>query len=225
MFCVIYKFPKLALTYEQTGDSTLFEKAKRKNFTEIVYSAFPMAMLIILLKLFFVDVVTIPSASMLPNYPIGSMVFINKTAFGVRSPLTGAAMSQGRYPELGEAVISKFPLNPDVMYIKRVVGLPGDTVSLSDKALTINNIDYPLVLTGQKEVDVKDEKVIHNIYTINIGIIEYKVIVDVNKPFPTISTTRVMEDSFYLLGDNLTGSGDSRLYGSVPWRYLIGSIW
>lgn len=224
IYCLIFKYPKLASSFEQSGDTKLFDLAKRKDFTEIVYSALPFAVLLIVLKTFFVDVVTIPSGSMLPNFPIGSMAFINKTTFGVRSPLTGVSVTQGRYPKLGEAIISKFPLNPDVLYIKRVVGLPGDMVSLSNKALTINNVDYPLQLTDQMQVKIKDKQVLHDVYEIEIGSIKYRVIANVNKPFPVIMETVVTEDSFYLLGDNLTGSGDSRTYGSVPWSYLIGSI-
>tara|TARA_B110000211_G_scaffold143489_1_gene163773 strand:+ start:11131 stop:11859 length:729 start_codon:yes stop_codon:yes gene_type:complete len=222
-YCVIVKYPKLAVSYEKTQNIALFEKAKRKNITEIIYSAFPMAVIIIVLKVFFVDAVTIPSGSMLPNYPIGSMVFINKTEFGVRSPLTGQSITQGRYPRLGEAVVTMFPLNPDVMYIKRVIGLPGDIVELDNSGLTINNISYPFVFAGQKKVEVKDALVIHNVYNIAIEDINYQVIVDVNKPFPVIKALEVPQGSFYLLGDNMTASGDSRMYGAVPWRYFIGS--
>lgn len=223
LYCVIVKFPKLAIEYEQTKNSDLFKKAKRKNITEIIYSAFPFAVLIIVIKIVFYDVVTIPSGSMLPNYPIGSMVFIDKSEFGIRSPLTGKPISEGRYPHLGEAVVTKFPLNPDVLYIKRVVGLPGDVVELSSSGLVINNIEYPFEPAGQKEMLVKELPVMHDLYSIAIGDIKYQVMVDVNKPFPTIERYVVPKDSFYLLGDNMTGSGDSRMYGAVPWRYFIGS--
>ena len=83
---VIVTFPKLALSYDKDRDDKLFLMAERNNFTEIVYSAFPIAALLIIIKVFFMDVVTIPSGSMLPNYPVGSMVFINKVSFGIRSP-------------------------------------------------------------------------------------------------------------------------------------------
>lgn len=220
---VIVTFPKLALSYDKDRDDKLFLMAERNNFTEIVYSAFPIAALLIIIKVFFMDVVTIPSGSMLPNYPVGSMVFINKVSFGIRSPFTGTAMTQGRYPSLGEPVVTMFPLNPDVMYIKRVIGLPGDIVSLSEKGLTINNIDYPFTFAGQKKFKVKDKLLNHNIYDVVIEDVNYQVIVDLNKGFPLIEDIKVPEGSFYLLGDNLTNSGDSRMYGSVPWRYFKGS--
>lgn len=221
---VIIIFPMLAKEYERTQNSNLFEKAKRKNITEIIYSAFSMAAVLLFVKLFFLDVVTIPSGSMRPNFPIGSMLFINKTEFGIRSPLTGQSITQGRYPKLGEAVVTMFPLNPDVMYIKRVVGLPGDVVELDESGLTINNIFYPFVLSGQKDYEVKSTFVTHNVFDVAISDIKYQIIVDVNEVFPVIKAFKVPQDSFYLLGDNITGSGDSRMYGSVPWRYFIGSV-
>jgi signal peptidase I len=159
---------------------------------------------------------------MLPNYHVNSLVLVNKTAYGVRSPLTGKELSQGRYPQKGSTVISRFPLNPDIMYIKRVLGLPGDIISLDEKGLKINNIPYPFEFIEQKAFG-KDQ-VLHDVYQVTIDDNSFKVIVSLEKEFPVIKEEKVEQGTFFLLGDNLTGSSDSRTFGGVPWHYLVGKV-
>jgi signal peptidase I len=220
----VIKLPSLAKSYVLTGDEELLGKYDRGRFADILSTAFPVASLCLLIKTFMFDVINIPSESMLPAYPVGSMAIVNKSEFGVRSPLTYKSMSEGRYPEHGETVVTRFPLNPDILYIKRVIGLPGDELSLSKEGLKINNEVFPVIYYKDDIFSIRGEHILHSVYKVSINGRSFKWIVDKAKVFPQIKSQVIPKDSFFVLGDNLTASADSRSFGVVPWHYFIGSI-
>ena len=220
------KTPNLAVKYALESKPEYIELHQRGRFTEIIYAAFPYVIILAIIKSLFFDLLVVPSGSMLPGIHVNTRIFVNKSTLGIRSPLTGAPMTMGRYPLHGEVVVTKFPLNPDILYVKRVVGLPGDSVSLTKEALVINNNKYPLKHVERRDIKKSSESelVEHDFYSIKINNIDYKVIVKVGEEFPGFEETVLPEETFFLLGDNLTASGDSRLFGPVPWSYFVGSV-
>jgi signal peptidase I len=218
------KLPSLAKSFVLTGDEKLLGKYDRGRLADILSTALPVAVLCLVMKTFLFDVINIPSESMLPAYPVGTMAIVNKSEFGVRSPLTYKSMSEGRYPEHGETVVTRFPLNPDILYIKRVIALPGDELSLSKEGLKINNEVFPVVYSKDDTFTIKGEELLHSVYSVAIKGRKFEWIVDKDKEFPNITRQVIPKDSFFVLGDNLTASADSRSFGVVPWHYFIGSV-
>lgn len=158
---------------------------------------------------------SIPSKSMLPNYPVNSVVHVNPSNFGIVNPFTFSKIINFE-PELGygDVVIARFPYSSDVQYIKRIVALPLDIISIDNKGISINNVFYPFQL-------VADDYIGNATHSILLKGRSYQIILDKNKPFKSVTGYQVPEDSVYLLGDNLTGSVDSRHIGAFKLQNLL----
>ncbi|GAA5143640.1 signal peptidase I [Thalassotalea piscium] len=179
---------------------------------------------LLFVKTFLYEFATVPSQSMMPSFTVGQRVLIDKNEFGFRNPLNNLSLTDHRTPKRGEPIITQFPLNPQIMFIKRIVGLPGDVITLNKEYLQVNDIKYPFNKVDSIVLKVDKDMVKHDQYQVRIGDFSWNYIVETKKEFPTISQQRVPENGYYLLGDNLTGSSDSRSFGSIPSGYFIGSI-
>lgn len=197
---------------------------KNENNSVYVIIAGSVAFAVLILRVFFFELVTIPSASMMPNYVVGQKLLIDKMTFGIRSPLDNMPLTISREPVRGEVVITQFPLNPQVMFIKRIVGLPGDRISLSEEHLIINDQEYPLERLDDRKYVVNEEEGIYKIYAIKLGDFAWELMVSLEKEFPKIDPMTMPNNGYFLLGDNLTGSSDSRFFGPIPMSYFIASI-
>lgn len=107
------------------------------------YDFFPVLAVVLVARSFFIEPFNIPSSSMVPTLYTGDFVAVNKNAYGVRLPLTHTKVLDTGSPEHGDVVVFRYPENPSIYYIKRVIGLPGDTVSYSDGVLSINGEQVP----------------------------------------------------------------------------------
>jgi len=189
-----------------------------------MFIAGTVALTVLILKIFFFELVTIPSASMMPNFEIGQKLLINKNTFGFRNPLNNNPLTKYRPPNRGEPVVTQFPLNPQIMFIKRVIGLPKDTIALTERSLIINNETYPITRLADREIQLKGIKGNYKIYEVTIKENTWKFMVDIDKEFPVIESFEVASGGYFLLGDNLTGSSDSRFFGEVPIGYFLASV-
>lgn len=196
---------------------------KRPFYFDVSIILLPVCFAIVCYKTFLTDYMSIPSGSMLPTLQIGTTVKVNKYAFGLRNPLDNSAFTVGRQPARGEIVVTQFPLNKQVNYVKRIVALPGDILSVQSDSLTINGITYPFIYKDKVDIADGEGKVSHNVYSIKLDDRTWDVIVDLEKPFLEIKNYRVPEATYFLLGDNLTASSDSRKFGGVPHTMLIGN--
>ena len=141
-----------------------------------------------------------------------------------RSSGIGVHVGPEYAPATGEVVISRFPKNPDILYLKRVVALPGDTIAIDATGILLNGQRYPLIFKESKEFTLAKEPISFDVYTIQIEDVSWDVIVDPAKGFPVQSPIEVSQDMVYLLGDNLSYSSDSRDFGPIAYQLLLGSI-
>ena len=202
-------------------------KALPKKDKHINYSFFIsgiVSIVLLFITSFKFQFASIPSPSMMPNYTVGQRILIDHSAFGIRSPLDNWPLTQGREPIRGEAIVTQFPINPQILYLKRVIGLPGDYISLNKNALNINGAVYPISLIGEEKFTLNDVENDYEIYEVQLPESRWKLMVMSGKEFPVIKPTQIPEGGYFLLGDNLTGSSDSREFGPISAKFLVASV-
>jgi len=216
-------------------------------WVEYAKSFFPVILIVFFIRSFLVEPFKIPSGSMIPTLQVGDFILVNKFTYGIRLPIVNKKIVQLNDPQRGDVMVFHYPENPSLDYIKRVVGLPGDTVEYRNKRLWINGVeqhqqpdgDYNYVETGLNFVHT--EKRIET-----LG--EHKHEVLVNPEVPTLHLNavavfegqencsydddmvrcKVPEGHYFMLGDDRDNSRDSRYWGFVPDRQIVGKaffIW
>ncbi len=113
-------------------------------WVEYPKSFFPIILLVFLLRSFLVEPFKIPSGSMIPTLLVGDFILVNKFTYGIRLPVINKKIADINQPQRGEVMVFRYPENPTLDYIKRVVGLPGDHVEYRNKRLSINGALVPV---------------------------------------------------------------------------------
>src|SRR5215471_6328544 len=129
-------------------DRIHFRKRRAADAPEpawVEYAAifFPVLLVVFLLRSFVAEPLKIPSSSMRPTLEVGDFILVNKFAYGLRLPIIEKKFIPIADPQRGDVVVFRYPLNPSQDFIKRVIGLPGDTVVYRDKRLTVNGTPWP----------------------------------------------------------------------------------
>lgn len=201
---------------------------KEPVLVEYSRAFFPVILVVLLLRSFLAEPFRIPSGSMMPTLLVGDFILVNKFAYGLRLPVVNAKVVDIDAPERGDVVVFRYPDNPSIDYIKRVVGLPGDRVAYHNKILYINGEMMPqdplgtyisdgagLASTGASERLELLDGVKHRIL--------------VRPGYPNIEGEWVIpEGHYFMMGDNRDNSKDSRYFGLVPEDHLVGKafmIW
>ena len=188
------------------------------------YLMFPMLVLVLALRTFVAEPFRIPSASMLPTLVEGDLVLVNKYAYGLRLPLSHTRILDLGRPARGDVVVFRFPRDPDVDYIKRVVGLPGDTVEYAGKRLAVNGAAVPLLDARGYAQSGRAAAVLqaYTRYTERMGAAHaHDVLHDARAPALRYRFS-VPAGHYLVLGDNRDHSSDSRVWGFVPEDNLVG---
>src|SRR5499433_1569072 len=125
------------------ADGVYFSKQRRKDdkepwWIEYPKSFFPVILIVFLLRSFVVEPFRIPSGSMIPTLLVGDFILVNKFTYGIRLPIVNRKIIEINEPQRGDVMVFRYPEDPSVDYIKRVIGVPGDTVAYINKRLTIN---------------------------------------------------------------------------------------
>src|SRR5258705_5313290 len=114
------------------------KERKQPWWVEYSVSFFPVTLIVFLLRSFLVEPFKIPSASMVPTLLVGDFILVNKFTYGIRLPVANKKVVELGSPQRGDVMVFRYPEDPSLDYIKRVVGLPGDKVEYRNKRLTIN---------------------------------------------------------------------------------------
>ncbi len=204
---------------------------------------FPVIAIVFLLRSFLFEPFRIPSGSMLPTLYIGDFILVNKYEYGVRLPVVNTKVIDVGSPERGDVIVFRYPMDESVDYIKRVVGLPGDTVSYVNKQIHINGEPVKQTLVGDW-VDPFSLVTLSE-RTEKLGQREHRMAVDPRYPaglrgqpyervgtacryFSNGFTCKVPEGQYFVMGDNRDNSEDSRYWGFVEDRQIVGkavAIW
>ena len=198
---------------------------------------FPVIISVFFLRSFIVEPFKIPSGSMIPTLLVGDLILVNKFHYGLRLPVLNTKMTDGEKPQRGDVMVFRYPPKPSLDYIKRVVGLPGDTVAYLNKRLTINGQAVPT--ESVPEFFDEDAMRYFKQYEEKFGTQSHRLLNDEQRPafvpgadrFPgydncnyTVEgvSCEVPEGHFFMMGDNRDNSMDSRYWGFVPEKNIVG---
>jgi len=218
------------------GGYLLFLKSKGREFdesnepvvVEYARSFFPIVLIVFLLRSFLAEPFRIPSASMMPTLLIGDFLLVNKFTYGIRLPVINKKIIEINEPKRGDIVVFRFPKDPKVDYIKRVVGIPGDKVAYYNKKLTINDSPVNQVSLGSYQglgqgQDMTGSEHLEE----NLTGVEHSILIRTDAP--TVEGSYVIPPgNYFVMGDNRDNSNDSRYWGTVPEENLVGKaffIW
>lgn len=206
-------------------------------------SFFPVILLVFGLRSFIVEPFRIPSGSMIPTLLVGDFILVNKFAYGLRMPVLNTKLVEVGTPQRGDVMVFRYPADPSIDYIKRVVGVPGDKVSYQNKRLTINGVDVPV--HDMEDYFHPDRHYYSSRFSEKLGEVDHMTLNDRDaRPdvphvfmFPGREncvynhvgvSCEVPPGHYFMLGDNRDQSADSRVWGFVPERNIVGKaffIW
>jgi signal peptidase I len=203
---------------------------------EYSVSFFPVILIVFLLRSFLVEPFKIPSSSMVPTLLVGDFILVNKFTYGIRLPVINRKIVELNSPKRGDVMVFRFPEDPSLDYIKRVVAIPGDRVEYRNKRLSINGQAVPL---RQVEDYLSRERMqISSRFVETLGV-EHEILQDADAPaafaggrsFPFADncnynggglTCNVPPGHYFMMGDNRDNSSDSRVWGFVPDENIVG---
>jgi len=195
---------------------------KEPTWIEYCKSFFPVILAVLLLRSFLVEPFRIPSGSMMPTLLVGDFILVNKYAYGIRLPVLDTKVIDIGEPQRGDVVVFRYPKDPSVDYIKRVVGVPGDRIGYFDKVLYINSEPAAQVPAGVyvgKGSGISMSGASERTET--LGGIEHNILV--MSRTPGMEGEYVVRDGeYFVMGDNRDNSNDSRYWGPVPEANLVG---
>jgi len=161
----------------------------------------------------------IPSGSMIPNLLIHDHILVKKFSLGLKVPFSDFWLARWRNPQRGEVLVFRHPENRDVFYIKRLIGVPGDTVVVQGSGkITVNGEEW--VLTPQAKYD--DDG--FQFFTESIKGQQNHIVRFFGSPTASNESQeyKVPQGEYFFMGDNREQSSDGRVWGFVPEKYLVG---
>ncbi|MFK7863911.1 MAG: signal peptidase I [Pseudohongiellaceae bacterium] len=195
---------------------------------EYAKSFFPVLLIVLTLRSFLVEPFQIPTGSMIPTLEVGDFILVNKFAYGVRLPVIGTKIMDVDLPKRGEVMVF-IPPHVDQYYIKRVIGLPGDTVRYEDKNLYINGEMVTKTFVEPISVDTSVGELDGTLYSEVLGDVEHPAqFIDVAGNRRTRTTWVIPNGHYFMMGDNRDNSADSREWGAVPESQIVGkafAVW
>lgn len=226
------------------------------HFTDYMSGFFPIIFIVFVLRTFIVEPYQIPSSSMRPGLVVGDFILVNKFSYGIRTPIINNVLIDTGKVQRGDVAVFNYPEDPNLNYIKRIVGIPGDTVEYRDKILKVNGetaqeqylgvysfprdddrsqpvaVDrYQTTLSGRSFGILKSPQAPSfdpntllgyqnrlNQKGIQSGLAEFCQFAEDGSGF----TCKVPEGRYFALGDNRDHSADSRYWGFVDDKLIVG---
>lgn len=216
------------------------EAALLRQPTWIEYSGsfFPVIALVFFLRSFLYEPFKIPSSSMVPTLLVGDLILVNKFTYGIRLPVLNKKVIDVGDPQRGDVMVFKYPKDMTQDYIKRVIGVPGDTIVYENKRLTVNG--KPVSYTQLDDYLDDERPIYHKQLVENLAGVPHRILNTDNKPGIEVSSVEnfprreacdfsyekfsctVPEGNYLMMGDNRDNSLDSRYWGFVPDKNIVG---
>ncbi len=193
---------------------------------EYARSFFPVLLIVLIVRSFLFEPFRIPSSSMVPTLLVGDFIFVNKYTYGLRLPVINTKIVEIGEPRRGDVIVFKLPADPGTNYIKRLVGLPGDTVRYHNRRLYINGEPVETEDLGMYQGAGQIGAMLYNE---KLGDLEHKILLMPGQR-SLEGTFRVPQGHYFMMGDNRDNSKDSRYrgVGIIPENYVVGKavrIW
>ena len=208
---------------------------------------FPVIAVVFVLRSFLFEPFKIPSGSMIPTLLVGDLILVNKFHYGVRLPVINLKITDGNPVQRGDVMVFRYPPRPSLDYIKRVVGVPGDEIAYLNKQLTINGVPVEKAARpdffdedSMRYIKQFEEKIpLGRKPDEQVGMRVHNLLNDIDRPafIPgaddfafkencryTVEgvTCKVPEGHYFMMGDNRDNSLDSRYWGFVPEKNIVG---
>ena len=225
---------------DNASNRAAIEAAHLRQPTWIEYSGsfFPVIALVFFLRSFLYEPFKIPSSSMVPTLLVGDLILVNKFTYGVRLPIINKKVIELNNPQRGDVMVFKYPRDMSQDYIKRVVGVPGDKITYENKKLTVNG--KPIAYTQLDDYLNEDSLQYSKQATENLNGVEHRIIA--TESAPSVNVAQVMDfpnseacsyrsegftctvpaGNYFMMGDNRDNSLDSRYWGFVPDKNIVG---
>ncbi|CDF82781.1 Signal peptidase I [Pseudomonas knackmussii B13] len=209
---------------------------KEPVLVEYGKSFFPVLFIVLVLRSFLVEPFQIPSGSMKPTLEVGDFILVNKFAYGIRLPVLDTKVIPVGDPQRGDVMVFRYPSDPNINYIKRVVGVPGDKIRYtSDKRLYINDQLVAQQLLGEEPGSLGSV----TLFKEKLGDVEHLIRQEMTRyRIEPGREWQVPAGHYFMMGDNRDNSNDSRywndpripkeLLGMVPDRNIVGkafAVW
>ena len=199
------------------------DSASEPVVVEYAKSFFPVLLVVFVLRSFLVEPFQIPSSSMVPTLEVGDYILVNKYTYGIRLPVVRTKVWALNEPKRGDVMVFFPPHMNETYYIKRVIGLPGDTVTYRNKSLAVNGVPLEeetlaVLPEGSSQYRVGLEA---------LGDARHLVKVNDSRP-PRDFSVKVKPGHYFMMGDNRDNSSDSRIWGQVPEKDIVGkafAVW
>jgi signal peptidase I len=220
----------------ETNDQPV-ELTKKQKFVKEAKSLSIILLCVLIFRSVFFEPFRIPSGSMIPTLMIGDFILVSKFSYGFKVPFSdfsfGGINLNPIYlfgesePKRGDVVVFKYPKEPDVNYIKRVVGLPGDEIKIVNKVVYINNEPIQTVAVDGKaimeDMDDKFKEYDLEFLEAQTGEAKHYIQQDLGSSYKVdFEPMRIPEKSYFVMGDNRDFSYDSRFWGFVPHENIKG---
>ncbi len=232
-------------------DRKKFGKKNERSLIANAYEFFPILAIVLIVRSFIIEPFNIPSPSMVPTLYTGDFIIVNKYDYGIRLPLVNKKVINISDPERGDVAVFRYPKNPKLHYIKRVIGLPGDKVSYQQGVLSVNgkplkrqpsdfvpneDLTKQIYKAGQQSIftgEILDndtanaeslaEEKYAKYYQETQGKHTHLVryLHDFNQDTDNWEVS-IPKGHYFFMGDNRDRSGDSRFWGFVPEENLVG---
>lgn len=189
------------------------------SWADLSRSMFPVLAFVLVLRSFIVEPFQIPSGSMLPTLKIGDFILVNKFSYGLRLPVLNTKIIPIDDPKRGDVVVFKFPQDPSINYIKRLVGVPGDVIRYENKIIYVNGEAQQQTFVANLAPNVLMNE--------NLSGVEHEIFNTPSRPGVEGEWT-VPEGQYFVMGDNRDNSNDSRYWQFVPDSLLVGkafAVW
>ena len=222
-------------------------EGKEPWWVEYSKSFFPVILAVFMLRSFLIEPFKIPSGSMIPTLHVGDFILVNKFTYGIRLPIISKKIIQMNNPRRGDVMVFHYPENPSVDFIKRVIGVPGDTIEYRNKQVYVNGQLQLQNPDGEYNYVENELKFVHTDRRVeNLDGHNHAVLINPEMPdvhldavsdFPyrencsysnDETRCKVPEGNYFMMGDNRDNSRDSRYWGFVPDSMIVGKafmIW
>lgn len=226
------------MTDSNSATASADSKPSRKQWLiENVTSLGLALLLVFMIRSSVIEAFKIPSGSMIPTLLIGDHIFVNKFAYGLKIPFSDLVTDAPIYvvkregPKRGDIIVFMYPKDESFYYIKRVIGIPGDTIEIKNKLLYVNNQPVsrdPLPADDADKIfsTLDDPRYSRNnleLFNEKMGDDQHSIMLDKNNFLgDSYGPLTVPPESLFVMGDNRDFSNDSRFWGFVPMRNVKG---